>query len=68
MELFRETGEITQEFEVYNYEIIDNTLNELGETDPNKEPIPEEDGVKIYMKFVDDVDFETQKLKSNFPW
>ena len=68
VELFRETGEITQEFEVYNYEIIDNTLNELGETDPNKAPIPEEDGVKIYMKFVDDVDFETQKLKSNFPW
>jgi hypothetical protein len=68
VELFRQTGEITQEFEVYNDKIIDSTLNQLGEHDPSKEPDPTEDGVKIYMKFVDNVDFENQKLQSDFAW
>jgi len=40
----------------------------LVEHDPSKEPDPTEDGVKIYMKFVDDVDFENQKLQSDFAW
>jgi len=68
VELFTQTANITQEYEVQGQVIRDNTLNDDGIHDPSRKSDLENDGVKIYMKFIDNVDFDDQQAQSDFAW
>ncbi len=57
IELFTQTGKITQEFKIMNYEIRDSTINTVKTGFLPKLPGDDLDGVTIDIKFNDQINF-----------
>ena len=57
IELFTQTGKITQEFKIMNYEIRDSTINTVETGFLPKLPGDDLDGVTIDIKFNDQINF-----------